>query len=450
MSISERRTALARLQQKLETWTQTHKVPSSNRPTTVDEISLHLAFLGTRIRVLDSDNNAVDAARSVSAQVIYDARLSCLLVATSCNHHLNQALVDRLDRLLKETEFTFPGAARTHSSSTTSLPTSASSPSPATSSSATDAPQPPNPLTTPPLSSSSLGPAPFSAPLPFHRLANVFPIAAVFVLARHILGIDACAQSSQSAPTAAQNDERRQQEINQDILLLEALLLCFRSTAPPAAVAARGKVNSDTHGSKLGRVIQHLVDIIRAIVGPTGRGGADDADDADGDGDDDYVYASEPPLASTPSLLLDAFSNAIGKPNLSLYSSGDIFPSQLGLPQTSSSSSSRSTWAAPQDSMSSAATPRWTPQSSLYAPFITPMPSMIPDTPFDISQFLDQMGTSSPVIWDDGQGQAELHMKQQQQQQAQCVPETTRKRSRKRPRTDSSRDQDEHSGYRPA
>lgn len=109
--------------------------------TTVDETSLHLAFLGTRIRALGSDNSVGDTARFASAQVMYDARLSCLLVPISCNHHLNHALVDRLERLFKKTDFAFLRAIGTHSSYATSLPTSASSPSSATSSSAADAPQ---------------------------------------------------------------------------------------------------------------------------------------------------------------------------------------------------------------------------------------------------------------------------------------------------------------------
>jgi hypothetical protein len=432
MSTSERRTILARLQQKLKTWTQTHQVPSPKRPTTLDEISLYLAFLGTRILVLDSDNVAGGAARSASSQVIADARLSCLLVATRCSHDSYPALVNRLHCLLNKADST--GRVGTHPSSTPSLPISASSPFFATaSSSATDAPPRSGPPTPPP-SSSSLGQASFSAPLPFHRLQNVFPVAAVFVLVRHILGIDARARSSQPATTAAPTDGNRQHEIDQDILLLESLLLCFRSIAPPTAEVAHGKLDSSTHGSKLGRTIQHLVDIIHAIVGPTGRGGVDDAD---GEGDDD-VHASEPLLASASSLLLNASSNVMSMPNFDLYGSGGVSPLRPSIPQTASSS--RSTRAASQEPWSAPATPLWTPQSPLYASSITPMAVMIPDTPFDISQFLEQMSSSSPGIWDDGLREAELQMQVQQvqqQQQAQCGPETARKPSRKRPRTNA-------------
>lgn len=429
MSISERRTAIARLQQKLQRWTQIYKVPSFHRPNTVDEISLHLAFLGTRIRMLDADNIANGAACSTSPQVINDARLSCLLVATSCTHHCNQALADRLHRLLNKTDFT--EGVETHHWSALSLLGSDLSHFLALSS-ASDAP-PRTDIPTPPRSSPGLDQASFVAPLPFHRLENVFPIAAVFVLARHILGIGASTQPSQSASTAAPSDEHRPDDIDQDILLLEALLPCFRSTAPHAAEVARGTVSSDVQGSKLGRTIQHLVEIIRAIVGPTGQ--SDAADDANGKGDDE-VFASEPLLASASSLLADSSSsNVMSMPSFDFYGSGGASPSQPSMSHMSSSS--RSTRAPSQDSMSSSAAPLWTPQSSLYDPSITLMPSMIPDRPFDISQFLDQMTTSSPDMWDDGLRQAELQMQEQQeqQQQAQCTPETTRKRSRKRPRT---------------
>lgn len=424
LSISERRTAIARLQQKLQRWTQTYKVPSFHRPNTVDEISLHLAFLGTRIRMLDTDNIANGTACSTSSQVINDARLSCLLVATSCTHHCNQALADRLHRLLNKTDFT--EGVGTHHWSAPSLLRSDSSHFLALSS-ATDAP-PRTDIRTPPRSSPSLGQASFVAPLPFHRLENVFPIAAVFVLARHILGIGVSTQPSQSASTAAPNDEHRPDDIDQDVLLLEALLPCFRSTAPHVAEVARGTINRVVQGSNLGRTIQHLVEIIHAIVGPTGQS---DADDANGKGDDE-VFASEPLLASASSLLADSFSNVMSMPSFDLYGSGGASPSQPSM--THRSSASRSTRAPSQDSMSSPTTPLWTPQSSLYGSSITLMPPTIPDRPFDISQFLDQMTTSSPGMWDNGLPQAELQM-QEQQEQAQCTLETTRKRSRKRPRT---------------
>ncbi|KAL9080010.1 MAG: hypothetical protein Q9157_001155 [Trypethelium eluteriae] len=409
VSTAERPIALARLQQKLKAWSQTHKIPSSTRPSTVDEVSLHLSFLGTRIRALNTDSSS-DGACPIPAQVLYDARLSCLLVATSCYHHLNEALTERLDRLLSTSAFTSP-EVRPQSSS-------ASSPS-----SITDPMQRTAPLTP---ASSSLGQAPISAPLPLHRLTSVFPTAALFVLAKHILGIGSGGTKSPSTSPASQNDEG-QQEINEDISLLEALLLCFRNAPPPTST--RGRM--DAYGTRVGRITQHLVDIIRAIVGPTDTSLAD----ATGDGD---VYTSEPLLAQTSPMLLDASSNAMGLPNLNLYNSG-VSPFNLGLAPPSS----RSSWTLPTDSVWSSAASMANTNNSSNTSSIAPTPT-IPDTPFDISQFLNQMGTSSPAMWDGSQGQADVQL----QQQAQSVPERTTTRWRKRPRTEGSRDQDEDTHYR--
>ncbi len=425
MSTAEWRTALARLQQKLE---QTHKVLSLSRPATVDEVSLHLAFLGTRIRILGIDNNTGGVARHVSSQVLYDARLSCLLVATSCNHYRNQTLVDWLNSLLTKTE----------STSCTSSPASASSRSSPTSYPATDTVQRTGHLT-PSLASQNLGEGPVSAPLPLHRLVNVFPTAAVFVLARHILGIDTHAKLSQSAPIGAQKNPQRQREVDQDLSLLEALLLCFHSDLPPtAAAAARSKAENDTHGSKLGRIIQHLVEITRAIAGPASDGAADELDQEEEDDEDDDevddVYVPDSLLTSTASMLLDT-SNAISMPNPDVYGGGAISTSCFGLPPTFSTSSAQSAWVTPQGPLSSSATPLLTMGSSLYTPST---PGTIPHAYSDISQFVHQMDTSNPIIWDDGQGPGEVEM--QQHQQGQFVPETGRKQARKRRRTGGNKD----------
>jgi hypothetical protein len=426
--------SLSRLQHKLETWAQTHDIPSSTRPTTVDALSLHLSFLGARIRLLNNNNSTGDVARQASAQVLYDARLSCLLVATSCSHCPDPTLVGLLDHLLDKTS---PDEVRTRSSSTTSSTRQLSTHSSAPFSSAIDTLQRTGPLP-PSLSSGSLGQATVS-PISIYRLAKVFPVSATFVLARHILSLDSPPQSSQSVPTRAQTKEPKRHETNEDIVLLEALLFCFRKAPSPAA---HGKVDSDINSSKLGRMIQRLVDIIHAIVGPTAQDGTNAPDgDGDDDEDDDDVYGPKPPLASTSSLLRDP-AGAIEMPNFDFYDSGSANLSSPLLhlqPPPSSSSSSQSTWATPQDSLSSSAMELLgATQSSLYAPSITPTPPTIPGAPFDISHFLQQTDTSSRLMWHRGQEQAELHMLQQQRSQG--VPETMKRRSRKRPRTDGTRD----------
>ena len=422
MSMSEWRAVLARLQQKLESWTRTHKIPSSTRPSTVDDISLHLAFLGVRIRMLTLEINNSGPTHQFSAQTLRDARLSCLLVATSCNHYPNRALADQLHHLLNQTE---PASS---TSSTTSSPTSASSPSCPTVYSATDAQQRSGSVTPPFINQDQLLAV---APLPLHRLVNVFPTAAVFILARHTLGLDRDTQPPQSASTL---DSQAQHETVQDRSLLEALLFCFRSTQPPgttAAEAAQEKAASNNYPSQLGRIIEHLVSIIHATTDPTGRC---DTDDRDGD----EIYAPGPVLASAYSLPPNHSSHAISMSNLNLHGgssgSGVVSPSSFGMP-ASSSSLAQSTWFPQPDGMSSSATPLLTTGSSVYSP--SPRPTVSSETYFDISQFLNQMDTSEPLVWDDNPvGQADLAMEQQQQTQpAQFESETARKRPGKRQRT---------------
>lgn len=425
MSTSERRYALTQLQQRLDVWSQAHKVPSLERPTTVDEISLHLAFLGTRLRALDSETRTDDVAHSASEEALNDARLSCLLLATSCDQQVTQALADRLDQLLSKRVITPPKSDGTRSSSNSISSTSASSPCSAASNASHRA-------SSAKLLLSNANFGPMLGPLPLHRLANVFPTAAIFIIARHVLGMKSRTRL-QFAPSTARYDGQRQHEINDDVLLLEALLFRFRSSLPVTTAAAGGKMNSSLRGSKLGRVIEHLVAIVHAIRGSKNRGGAADAD---GDADDNDVYAPEPLLGSTSSLLLDT-SNTASMSNLNFYGgSGDLSPSQLDLPPTPPSS--KSTWAVPQDLMAFSATPVLTTASSSYAPSVIPTPPIMADTPFDISQFLHQMGTNSPVMWDNGQGQGEMQV-QQHLQEPQVSPETTTKRrSRKRLRTDGN------------
>ncbi|ELR10228.1 hypothetical protein VC83_08978 [Pseudogymnoascus destructans] len=444
VSKSGRRVALARLQQKLKTWAETYKIPSPNRPTTVHEISLHLAFLGTRILMLESESDTDDAACPALVQVIDDARLSCLLIAISCNQNLDQALTSQVDSLLSKTHFNSPKGFGTHLCPSAALPTSVSSTSTSTFPSALDAP----PGIRPPIpggSNFSSVQDPIPTPLPLHRITNVFPIAAIFVLARHILDIDKRVPPSQYAPAAVQSDKKRTTEITHDILLLEALLFCFRSKKPPSSIADHGNISSDTLGSKLGRTIQNLVNIIHASMNPTCRVGADDDNDGDGeheDGDDDDdeedTYSFEPMLTLEPSLPPDAFSNYMGMPGPSSYSSNGISPSQLNVPM-------QSPWDTPQDSMSnsSTTTPMWSAQNWISLAPLNPLSTMMPERQFDISTFMDQVERSNVDVQDGGQDQG-LPM-EQQQQQVQCVSEPARKRPRKRPRANDHQVHGDHS-----
>ena len=436
VSASERPLAFARLKQKIENWTRTYKALLSTRPTTLSDVSLHLAFIGTCIRLQDSEHTTSDAVRLSSAQMLHDARLSCVLLATSCNRHPDDMLVSQLDNLLNKREITCSGRIAVHSAFKVSSPTLASSSSSATSS-IVDSPKRTE-LPTPPLSRSSPIHAPVSAPLPFHRLVNVFPITAIFVLARQVLGIDVRAQPSQSALATSQNDEHWRREINQDILILEALLSCIPSVTSSATEAIHGNVRKEASGFNFGCMLKHLIDIVHTMTNLSGCG---KVNSMPGSCDDMDVYAPEPLLPSTSPLLLDSSSGAISMPKINLFGSGAISPSHLGFP----SSSSQFMWGLPQKSTRSSMTPVLTAGgSSSYAPSIAPPPPTLSETPSDFSHFLQQMGASSPVMWDDGQAQFEFHI---EPQQGQYASETAEGRSKKRLRTENSENQDERSGY---
>ena len=431
MSSSERQTSLTQLRQRLETWAQRYKIPSPIRPTTVDGISLHLAFLATRMRMLLEDYNDSAGAHPISQEILNDARLSCLLLATSCNHLEHGALADRLDRLLMRTADSSSRRAGTLSTSTASSPLPASSPLSATSGVSIQSSSPSLPLST-----HSLGQKLALALPPIHRLVNVFPIAAIFVLARHILGMGLNAQSSR--PALAHQDAEWQHEINEDVLLLKALLSRFRTALPTVKVSSRGRMDDVFHGSKIGRITNHLVEIIDAVKGPTSH---DDVNDVTSDVDNHSLYAPEPVIASKSSLLDISSDTSIPDMNYYEGSSSDISPSQFDLPLTPFSS--QSGWAMTQEFVPFSTTPLLTTANSSYAPSLVPTPPTMAETPFDITQFLSQTCDTSPVMWDSRQGQAaqtELQMQQQIQQQQekrpQYVRETTEKtrRSRKRPR----------------
>ena len=429
MSTSERRMSLSQVQRKLETWAQRHKIPSSSRPSTVDDISLHLAFLGTRMRMLLGLHDHSTGAHPISEEILNDARLSCLLLVTSCNHLDHGGFADRLDHILMRTADSSMRAG-TPSSSTSPSQTPASSPFSATSGVPFQSSSPYLSLSTHSIDQTSAPALP-----PIHRLANLFPIVAVFVLARHILGMG---QSAQSQPGPAHQDERHY-VINEDVLLLKALLSRFRTALPTVKESPRERMDDVFHRSKLGRITNHLVEIINAIKGPTSPVNVNDANR-----DDHHsLYAPEPLMASKSSLLLDTYSDA-SMPDLNYYDgSGELSPSQLDLPLTPFSP--QSTWAVTQELMPfPTTTPLLTTANSSYAPSVIPTPPTMAETPFDISQFLHQTNGNSPLMWDSGQGGAHVELQQQQQQQQkklQSVPEPTAKRkSRKRPRTERDRD----------
>jgi hypothetical protein len=401
MTVSERQLGFVRVQEKLKIWSKTHYIPSPSRPSAT-EVLHYLAFLGTRMRALDSQSV------SNTAQALYDARLSCLLVATSSNALLNEALADELDHLLSNPVSTSSAAYRPQSSPSSSpysrsIAAAASSIRNATQRSG---------LLTPPNQTS------VQTHLPIHRLANVFPTKALFIIARNILGVQASnTQQPQARTPGVSNidNDAFQHERNEDIALLETVLFCFRSAAIPPPTSTCAAKSPATYTFKLARVLQHLIAIIHATIDP--------------------MSANTSSTFLTDSHLLDvlgASTDALSLPNLHLYTNGSDSGSNISPPFYPGLSLSNTTAGSSSDT-SLAMTPISGPP--------------IPDTPFDISQFLNQMGSmGSPGMWQAG----DMSMPQQPQYMAEQPAGAKRIWGKnKRARTDSlSDDQDQDIDFR--
>ncbi|KAK3303877.1 uncharacterized protein B0T15DRAFT_372104, partial [Chaetomium strumarium] len=95
-----RKTSLDKHMQSLEAWSHKYGVlAASAMPTTAEDFSIHLAFLGTRMRVSGVHRHA-DAEGNAATQALHDARLSCLLFLVACDGRRNKHLVAWLERLL--------------------------------------------------------------------------------------------------------------------------------------------------------------------------------------------------------------------------------------------------------------------------------------------------------------------------------------------------------------
>lgn len=263
VSAQQRRLSIGRLRQNLEMWSQKHSVPSSTVPTTIDNVSLHLAFLGTRIKAIEGCKPG-QADRSDTAQALADARVCCLMLLVSCDGRRDVAWVERLERLLSKP------SSMSQALASVGKPHTPASSSPST-------PTADGPRSQQQHGSKSPGPSP---PLGIQRLAIAFPSAAPFILARNILGMGAGGSSSSSSSSTSSS--RRQSffqamgddahdpptEAADDIALLQALQVQFRD----ATVVANS--DPDNHAAKVGHVIQVLADIVSAVVDPV-RSGSD-------------------------------------------------------------------------------------------------------------------------------------------------------------------------------
>jgi hypothetical protein len=243
-SLHQRSIAIARVQQRLIAWSKRHEALGSDPPATTEDISLSLAFLGTYIRTFQSCSNSnTNLPRPASEQALHAARLSCLLIATSCSLNPDTALTDRLERLLD-------AASSSEFRHSVSAASSASSSPP---SSPVQHAQELNLFFNTAYSNrkkmSSL------RLHPLHRLINAFPCTSLFALTRSII---------ETTYTASQMTEQHDlqsplQEATQDTQLLEALLACFRN----AAATARQDPGNRIH--RVVAVTSDLIEITHAL-----------------------------------------------------------------------------------------------------------------------------------------------------------------------------------------
>lgn len=237
----EHRTAVLTLQHNLSSWSHNFKVPTSSRPTTVEDVSLHLAYFSTCMRLqpmLDSEGRGdIEPPTSSAALLLDHARLCCLLVVCCCTSpaQLDPVLMARLHDCL--------GKSSAHHEATANLPSpSAASPK---SPSVIIVRPPPGPTINDPGSNS--GPP----VLPVHRVAAFLPSIAIFILARSILGMQSKDPKQFNAACL---------DNNEDILLLQNLASCLSSS--PVLTDA----NIDSYPSKLCRITQRIASIVEATM----------------------------------------------------------------------------------------------------------------------------------------------------------------------------------------
>ncbi|KAL2141926.1 hypothetical protein VTI28DRAFT_1811 [Corynascus sepedonium] len=403
--VHARRMSLSRLMQRLELWSQKHGVPASAIPTTPDEVSLHLAFLGTRMRVLVTQRN-VEAEAVTAARALHDARLSCLLFLVACDGRRDNDLVAWLERLLGVQP---PGSGAGTASTTTGFNTPATQHS--VSPPAPDAAGPLAPEATRTRShtvssaASKVIPAPSPKPIGVRRLALVFPAMALFILARNILGmgvLGSVRSGSRTEPRGTKDEQRKgrdSREVEGDTALLKAILAIFLS----ATAAADSGLDNRT--VKLGRVVQVLVDILAALDHRA------HSENAPGSPCEDSVI--DPLLEGAWTKLPDGGNTAAGDINAA-----------IGIPDLNHLSAG-SSWTNDQGSSAEYLSRTGSSMTSISA-------TAMSDVALDISQLMDRMGTDTTgAIWGElDAGMATTAAATVYQQDVTQSPRTRRKRAR--------------------
>ncbi|KAG6366681.1 hypothetical protein INS49_000860 [Diaporthe citri] len=256
--------ALTGIRQKLITFAKTHRLPSLTRPETFQDLSIHLAYLGTRIRAYELDLTDGD-----EHNVLDDARLSCLLVMSACSDEkgLEAAAANKLDRLLHRMAFRnwriddtpFPRRSPRESSEPAGeLPTEGEG--------SLNNSKAPNKRFWP-FGTDSLA-SPNTQVLRGQRILELIPTSAIFILARNILGIQTNVASSQQVSAPSDSDpisQSHRDELlgngNEDLAILHEFSRTLESSLGVSSEA------QNNYSSKLLRVVQTLVNFIRESSG---------------------------------------------------------------------------------------------------------------------------------------------------------------------------------------
>ncbi|KAG8408384.1 hypothetical protein J3459_017856 [Metarhizium acridum] len=249
---NNQRAALSELQDRLMVWSQEIGVPSATPPSTMENVSIHLAFLSTRIRL----NQAIYGYDStVANQLLHDSRLCCLLLVASCCRPVTDDLLRRLHCLLREQTSTTSPAER-------QAPLFAS-PSSSQSSSSPSSP-PASPLLAAADIASILPHSPPGPTLSIHKLWASFPPSAVFILSRNLMQIRLVPSSTghSDPPKYQPKDNQQSVDAREDLLLLDAL----RQITQPVGATANFQLSCSTN--KLGSVLQDVVELLIAVTQP--------------------------------------------------------------------------------------------------------------------------------------------------------------------------------------
>jgi hypothetical protein len=252
--MTQQKMALSNIRQRLVAFAQTYRLPHLKRPEKFQDLSLHLAYLGTRIRA-----HELDLAGNDDYHVLDDARLSCLLVMSACSDEkgLDAAAAGKLDRLLHRM------AHRDWCTDNTSvLPQSPGGP--IHGEEQHNSPKVPNKRFWPFGSDSSAYPN--THLLRRQRVLELMPTSAIFILARNILGIreNTASAHQSSAPSDLIHNETPEHELfgsaNEDFTVLCELGRILESSLDVS------NETQNSYSSKLLRVTQTLVSFLREVV----------------------------------------------------------------------------------------------------------------------------------------------------------------------------------------